>query len=291
MKHRGKCIPPRVSPSSRLGFTLIEVMVSVGIMALLLGVFLSVSDYASQAWKRSQEKMENFSKSRVVLNRIRADLETSVMRKDLPLFPVISGTTALGFMTSERSVMSGTTGTPRLLSYVQYSWVTTGTSADLNRSTFGYPMNTSGSSDQPPFPAAASGTTSATPSPPSPLHTNLLASGIVGFQVAFLNSDGSLTAGFIPYPNTPYPNTPYSTAVRVSLLMVSSDGLKHLQDTGKLSTLVTNVNSTIVAPDSSKPSPEMAWNDYIRANAASIDPRTLRSLYSFERLFFLPNLN
>jgi len=286
MKHRGKCIPPGLSPSSRMGFTLIEVMVSVGIMALLLGVFLSVSDYASQAWKRSQEKMENFSKSRVVLNRIRADLETIVMRKDLPLFPVTSGTTALGFMTSERSVLSGTTSTPRLLSYVEYAWVTTGTSADLNRSTFGYPMYTSSSSDQPPFPAAASGTTSATPPPPSPLHTNLLVSGIVGFQVAFLNSDGTLTPGF-----NPYPSTPYSTAVRVSLLMVSSDGLKHLQDTGRLSTLVSNVNSTIVAPDSAKPSPEMAWNDYIRANAASIDPKTLRSLYSFERLFFLPNLN
>jgi len=242
------------------GFTLIEVLVASAILAVMLVVFLSVSNYASQAWKGSQEKMEEFSTARVVMNRIRADLESIIIRQDLPLFP----NNAMGFMTVKRGVSSD--ANTRQLSYVEYA---ANSSNQIVRSSRAYLLT----GDVPPF-----STNSSIPAPTT-TDINPLASGVIGFQSVFLNKDGTWSTNF---------NSTNSVAVRVSLLVVSSDGLKYLQNAGRLSAVTAAMALTSADITNSTNSPEGIWNDRI---GPGMDSKTARSLRAFERLFFLPNSN
>lgn len=263
--------------SAFAGFTLIEVLVASAILAFLLVTFLSISSYASQAWKSSQQKMEEFSTARVVLNRIRSDLETIVIRPDLPLFP----NNTVGFMTLKRGV--GTD--PRLLSYVEYS---TNSSNQVIRASHAYSLT----SDPPPF-----STNSTIPSPGTTTN-NSLANGIIGFQTSYLSKNGSWTTSFNSKYDT---NTSIATnstvAVRVSLVMVSSEGLRHLQDTGKLADLAGYMSDPGLTTAATSPtnSPEGYWNNekINKGTNSSIgmDLPTIRSLRTFERVFFLPDSN
>jgi len=231
---------------------------------MLLVVFLSMSNYASQAWKSSQEKMEEFSTARVAMNRMRADFGSIILRPDLPVFPTndTHNTNTIGFMTMTRGIATDV----RPLSYVEYY---TNGSNQLMRSSKAYTFGT-----LPPF-----GKTNSqgwdTESP--------LAEGVIGFKTAFLKTDGNWT--------DEYSTTNSIVGVRVSLLVISSEryrGLKEL-DPDILKKLVTDMD---VDFDSSPTySPESLWNAKINENSSGIDLRTLRSLRAFERLFFLPNAN
>jgi type II secretory pathway pseudopilin PulG len=246
----------RISPLS--AFSLLEMLVASAILALLLLVFLSVSDYASKAWKGSQEKMEEFSTARIVMNRLRADVETIVLRPDLPLFPG----NVMGFMTVKRGVISD----PRLLSYVEYG---TNANNQLTRASRAYAWD-----DPPPF------STNSVMSAPATTTTNSLADGVVGFQTTFLNKDGTWSTSFVGTN---------SIAVRVSLLVVSRDGLKLLGNTGKLSALAGAVALTPAQATDPDKSPEEVWDSLISTGSPGIDPMAARSLRAFERLFFLPS--
>lgn len=241
------------------GFTLIEVLVASAILAFLLVVFLSVASFSSQAWRGSQQKMEEFSTARIVMNRIRSDIESIVIRPDLPLFP----NNTMGFMTAKR----GNTNDARLLSYVEYS-----TNANqVILSSRAYNLQ-----NEPPF-----STNSLVPAPPT-TSSSTLAGGVIGFTNTYLNKDGTWSAIFNSKYHT---NTTISTnptvAVRVSLLVVSSDYLKATQFTNDM-TLTDGVTSG-----------EEQWNAAINQGndmkGRKLDLRAARSLRAFERVFFLPN--
>jgi hypothetical protein len=112
----------------------------------------------------------------------------------------------------------------------------------------------------------------------------LLGNGVVGFQVVFYNNDGSLTRKFHPDPAVPT-DPLQSVAIRVSLVTVARDGLTHLQDTGKLTSLIGYLTLTPAEATETARSPETIWNEKIVAGHASIDRRTLRSIQTAERLY------
>lgn len=249
-------------------FTLIELLVSSAILALMLVVFLSISNYASQAWKGSQEKMEEFSTARIAMNRIRADLETAVIRPDLPLFPA----NAMGFMTMKRGMIDD----PRLLCYVEY---VTNASNQLIQKSQAYTLD-----NAPPF------STNSSIDAPTTAIVNNLADGVVGFQVAYLNRDK--TSGALTWTNKFASkfetNSVATVAVRVSLAIVSSQGLKYLQDTGKLAGVTQAMAGALTDPANSA---EVQWNSKINAGDAAIDHKTAGSLRTFERVISLPDSN
>jgi len=255
-------------------FTLIEVLVASAILAFLLVVFLSVASFASQAWRGSQQKMEEFSTARIVMNRIRSDLESIVIRPDLPLFP----SNAMGFMSAKRGMTTNTDA--RLLSYVAYGM---DASNRLVLTNLPYTF----SSGSPPF-----STNFPVPLPAnfgSDATNNVLANGVIGFQKSFLNKNGDWGTNFNSKYDTNSANATNPTvAVRVSLLLVSSEGLKHLQNTDNLSDVSGEMAlSTSQTIDPNK-SPEVYWNEKIQVGG-NIDLPTARSLRAFERVFFLPN--
>jgi len=259
-------------PTSNFAFTLIEVLVASAILAFLLVVFLSVASFSSQAWRGSQQKMEEFSTARIVMNRIRSDIESMVIRPDLPLFP----NNEMGFMTAKR----GNTNAARLLNYVEYGL---NSSNQVVLKSKPYVLE-----DNPPF-----STNQIIPAPATTT-INVLASGVVGFQTSYLNkitetngiSSSVWSSEFNKYvfnTNSPTTNT---VAVRVSLLVVSSEGLKHLQNTGKLSAVTGEM--TYPTNSVNEKSPEEYWNSAIKVGG-KIDIPTASSLRAFERVFFLPN--
>ncbi len=259
-------VPPTASFSA---FTLLEVLIASAVLAFLLVVFLSISDYASRAWKGSQQKMEDFSTARVVMNRFRADLESIVIRPDLPLFPG----QAVGFMTGKRGVAGSTNS--RLLSYVEYGLQTN----TLLRKSKAYTFDTG---DAPPF------STNTVVAAPVTTTSSPLASGVIGFQTAFLNKDGSWSLAYNSRfdTNAATASNP-SIAIRISLLVVSGEGMKRLQSTGKISDLTSSMAVPNSEATNASGSPEAWWNGKI--NGDGIDPQFARFLHAFERLFFLPN--
>lgn len=250
-----------VSAFFQSAFTLIEVLVASAILAMLLVVFLSMSNYASQAWKSSQEKMEEFSTARVAMNRMRADFGSIILRPDLPVFP--SDAEGIGFMTMTRGIATNV----RPLSYVEYY---TNSSNQLVRASLAYAFE-----DNPPF---------STNSPvPAPTTTNAspLAEGVIGFKTAFLNKSGGWSTNY---------SATNSVGVRVSLLVISSERLRALE-AGSLSSLVGAMESAYNFSTNATNSPESSWNEEIDRNTSGVDLRTIRSLRAFERLFFFPNAN
>ena len=58
------------SPHPREGFSLIEVLVSFAVLALIMVMLLSITDVTSKTWKGTTEKMQAFEGSRAAFDRI-----------------------------------------------------------------------------------------------------------------------------------------------------------------------------------------------------------------------------
>jgi len=60
----------KISPTQRAGFSLIEVLVSFAVLALIMVMLLSITDVTSKTWKGTTEKMQAFEDSRAAFDRI-----------------------------------------------------------------------------------------------------------------------------------------------------------------------------------------------------------------------------
>ncbi len=60
----------KTSPSRRAGFSLLEVLVSFAVLALIMVMLLSITDAISKTWKGTTEKMQSFEDARAAFDRI-----------------------------------------------------------------------------------------------------------------------------------------------------------------------------------------------------------------------------
>lgn len=72
--------------SSRRGFTLVEMLVAVSILSFMLLMMAQMTGLAEQAWRLEQNRIDNFSKARSMLDMVTDDLQRGVFRGDLPAF-------------------------------------------------------------------------------------------------------------------------------------------------------------------------------------------------------------
>jgi prepilin-type N-terminal cleavage/methylation domain-containing protein len=76
----------RSSSFSRQGFTLMEMLVAVAIMSFMLLMMAQMTGLAEQAWRMEQNRIDNFTKARAMVDMITDDLQRAVFRGDLPVF-------------------------------------------------------------------------------------------------------------------------------------------------------------------------------------------------------------
>jgi len=187
--------------SPQRGFTLVEMLVSVTILSFMMIMMAKITGLVEMTWHQAQNRIDNYTKARSMLDLISSDLQRAVFRGDLPIFgkgptstPAITSSglyyfTATAFTTAFYTRLPGTSGTStpvRDVSLVSYTLIPT-TDEDkmvLQRSALSVPWT--------------SGTNLSFQSDITPLLSNSnavaseVAPGVVGFRLVFRRADGSL---------------------------------------------------------------------------------------------------
>lgn len=66
----------------RSGFTIIELLVAVGVTALLVSLMLGIVTNITNGWNRSSGSLESGNQARLVLDQMTSDLQAAIMRRD-----------------------------------------------------------------------------------------------------------------------------------------------------------------------------------------------------------------
>lgn len=91
-------------------FTLIEIMLSMGVFLILLTLLLNFFSGTRQVWKSLRERNDSFEKARVAMDVVSDLLSTSVAGKDVPGFWVASDSCTFVTRTT-RNLVSPSTAT------------------------------------------------------------------------------------------------------------------------------------------------------------------------------------
>jgi len=190
--------PGSSSSPSRSGFTLVEVLVAMAVLSIVAVGLLQILGLSMQTWQQGLAQTNCYTKARVVLDSATADIQRAVFRPDLKNFPTPTSTLTptFTFYTRDAGATTGTTSV-RPVSLVTYqlsansnlqgcllrseqtiTW--TGTTTGTGTTNLGFYQSLSAVT-------AATGTTTAPPP------DDLLSTGVAGFEMIFLLSDGTTT--------------------------------------------------------------------------------------------------
>jgi len=247
--------------STKSGFTLVELLVAVAVLALVAMVLAQMLQTASQTWMTGQARVNNFNKGRSMLDLLVRDLQGGLYRDDLPAFP----NNEIAFYTG-RPGFSGNTNATRNLSWVQYD-LGASSNTILQRSDLAVDWQAAN--------AVAFGSATA-PTGATPRDT---APGVVGFQIQFLYADGSIS--------TNYDATNRPRAASIGLAVIDDKTLERLQaDPIKITALRNGFASRATGTNSVKAD----WENYLKdgMNWDSYPPSLATGLKVFERYVSLP---
>ena len=217
-------------------FTLVEVLVAVSVLSFILLLLAQVTGMVNKASHDGIGRVDNFTKSRAMLDLIASDLEHAVIRPDLPIFQTGGTTNSLadgGFSggTYSPSLFTAVPGVPdssstsvRNLSFVTYDIATNPASQGsdrivLRRSDLAIPW-TSGAASVPfqgdlKIPSAGA-------------KPREMAPGVVGFQFSFRRTDGKVYTSYTGYDPTDARGK--VVAVGVTIAVVGDQVLKQLSN-------------------------------------------------------------
>ena len=262
-----------ISPHSRRAFTLVEMLVAVSIMSFMLVAMAQMTGLAEQAWRIEQNRIDNFTKARAMLNLLSDDLQRGVFRGDLPAFgtnapsatPTVTSSgiyyytnTAFtaAFYTRQPGLPSTSGTAVRDVSLVSYN-LTNAAAANapaadkviLQRSDLYVPW-TSGNQN---IVFQGDMTTAL-----ANVKAQEMAPGVVGFGLAFRRADGTLIAPQDLASYTGYNSSNPVVAVDVCLAVIGKQSLTELSTTqvqaiqAALSGTVTSANLNKTASNSIK---------------------------------------
>ena len=194
----------RAPPSRASGansFTLVEVLVAISILSFMLLVMTHLTGMAQQLWGDQQNRIDNFTKARSMLDLIAGDLQRGIFRGDLPVFGsgapaatptatgdgsyYVTGTSFTNAFYTRRAGVSEGTNSVRDVSLVSYVLNSDKQGTDkivLQRSDLAVPWSSPADiSFQGDFTTLLQKATA-----------REMAPGVVGFRLAFRRADGSL---------------------------------------------------------------------------------------------------
>jgi prepilin-type N-terminal cleavage/methylation domain-containing protein len=103
------------------GFTLMELMVTMAILTIILGMALQVTESARNSIRVSEAKSVNDGIARKAFDQISRDISQMVVREDARIqFKSEPGNDKMAFLTSARGLTAGTEVGERLVSLVTY---------------------------------------------------------------------------------------------------------------------------------------------------------------------------
>ncbi len=280
------------------GFTLIELLVAIAILLIIVLLFGQMLAIMSKAWTYGHGRANNFTKARAMLELMSQDLQSAVLRTDLPAFPV-GGSGVLGtsstppvweFYTGRPGIPLASTPTSSLpgalrnVSIVDYTLIqktTPSISYALERAD--YPILWADETTNPGF-----GNTTPTGFPQSPTQRDT-APGVIAFEIIFIQSDGSFSTTYTPISTGGVANALPTRAVSVSLAVINDLTIKQLSPAQ-----LTSLNTSLIGliPATPVHSVKSYWDTYLNGGAMpwATYPKALGAgLATFERYIILPN--
>lgn len=222
--------------SGSRGFTLIEILAAVTVLALLMVIFTQVVGMVSDTWKKGKARIDNFSQARVALGLMDRDIQAMVLRRDVAAFvgPGRDGggnsQAACAFYTR---IPGSETAWDRRLSLVQYEIADPATLPRLTRKDYGLDLGTGGS----PRTMQLNETGMLPDLALAQVQVQDVADGIIGFEFQFVDGNGTFQDRFI-YDHD-HPGALANTrAVTISLAVMDADNYKFAVKTGHLAELL-----------------------------------------------------
>lgn len=284
------------------GFTLVELLVAISILAILVVILGQILGLVSLSWSVGKQRMDNLTKARAFLDLFARDVQDGVFRPDLAAFidqagnVCSSSSTSYAFYTKRTG---GGTGVSRGLSLVNYELnlnTVTGDSALMRGA-----LPVTWTSTWPSFGSTGALPELATnlkPSNPSfsttsPYYTEV-AAGVIAFRVYFINSNPANPSAatyswtYIPWNYSTAGTVPVTVAVGVAVVIVDDQTQQVLATQNLLSNLTANSTFTSTPPLTG--SLKDYWDTKINTPGFFTGyPRQLRTgLKTFERVVQLP---
>ncbi|MCE0499779.1 MAG: prepilin-type N-terminal cleavage/methylation domain-containing protein [Methylacidiphilales bacterium] len=269
------------------GFTLVELMAAIAVLAILAVLLAQVAVLTSQATTATSRRLDATGQARVVFDRIASDLAARPRRPDLGMnFSITSGTNSSLQFYSQVDGYSGT----RQLATVGYMITTSNTNAS------GYPQLDRGATGLN-YPTSSTSINGATfpqflqiPSSSSPFNT-LPASGdydVLSGEVFQLGCCYLLNTGALSTTSSYSSTYTYSdvAGLVVAVAVLDSQG-RQLITPSQLTQIATDLNS---APSSSTADPITSWYAAINTPGSfpNIPAAVVQNIRVYERTFYVP---
>lgn len=266
LRHPTAWIPFQASPppltKGRAGaraFTLLEILVSVAVLSLMMVFLAKAIGTMGSTWQKGLQRINNFTKARAMLDLLTNDIQAGVFRSDLAAFP----NSAIAFYTLRPGI-----GGTRQLSLVQYAINTSDDQSTLQRGDLAEKWDSTisfGSTND--FGGAS----------PTARDT---ASGVVGFELIFVQKDGSLSRAYSTSTNNP------SVVVAVTLAVVDDQANQQLSSLHQ----ATQLRGALKSAVSGTRSIRADWESYLASGLSwKSYPASLGTgLKIFERYVPLP---
>lgn len=206
-------------------------IVAMGVLTILMAILLQATGVVSSAWKSGLARVDSESQVRTIMSLVNRDVQSLVLRRDLPAFVDSTGAPAFAFYTQ----VTGGNGR-RQLSLVEY-FVNTSTPAQFVRahraldfvSSPSNPDLSLGNTNLP-------DTSSFHPTVAAPSEYEALSEGIIMFKWQGLNASGAYANSYVYNYNAPS-DSGNTRAVVVSLLILDSAAYRVASRTGSLDLL------------------------------------------------------
>ncbi len=240
------------------GFTLVEILTSIAVMAIMTAMLGTMILTMGHTWRDAQERVNNFTKARAMLDMLDNDLQGGLFRPDLPAFPGGS----IEFYTLRPGI--STTQPVRNVSAVGYQI----SSNVLQRSDQSYHW-----SDAVSFGSSATFPTTGTARATAP--------GVVDFKVLFEQEDGTLSSTYSTSTTNP------TRAIGITLAVVDDQTMLVLS-----AAQATTLRAALDGAISQTRSVKADWEGYL--NGGSMNWKSYPAglgvgLKIFERYVILPN--
>lgn len=266
--------------SRRDAFSLVEMLTAVAILALLFSMLGGILGTMSRTWKEGQQRANNFTKARSMLDLVARDLQAGLYRPDINAFEFpASPAGAVKFYTQRPGVMTGTN--VRDISLVQYQLNTTANGSTLQRgdSAYDWSVNSSSNSTQIAFNNTAL---------PNVASSNFrdISPGIVAFKLLFVYSNGTMSTVYTP-SNQSLPNPVTLKAIGIAIAVVDDQAMDQLAAKNQIQALRTSLETATTGSKSVKTD----WDTYLNGTFNwNTYPKSLATgLRIFERYVYLPS--